>query len=39
MLKLNLGDYIDAYIPVEGNIAVVGVRADGAARVVDINNK
>ena len=35
MLKLNLCDYRDAYILVNGTIAIAGVRADTAAQRAD----
>ena len=39
MLKSNLCDYSDAYIPVKGRLTVTGVRADAAARQADERNK
>ena len=39
MLKSNLCDYSDAYIPVKGRLTVTGAGADAVARQADERNK
>ena len=39
MLRFNLCDYADAYILVEGTVAITGARNDAAARQADERNK